>query len=90
MKWPVGNSHFHPCTIYGFEYGDYPLGAKRPHKEAWDEVSFDDHKKEIGDFAESKKDLTPLRLPDFARGAAWKVEAYSGSATQYDCFNQCG
>jgi hypothetical protein len=90
IKWPVGNSHFHPCHIYGFDYDEYPLGAERPNKQGWNEVDFEDHIQEIGDLTVSKKDLTPVRLPDFARGAAWKVEAYSGASTQWEAHNQCG
>jgi hypothetical protein len=90
IRWPVGNSHFHPCKIYGFDYAEYPLGAERPNKQGWSEVDFDNHIQEIGSLTVSKKDLTPVPLPDFAKGAAWKVEANSGSATQDECFNQCG
>jgi hypothetical protein len=90
VTWPTGNSQFHPCTIYGNAFSDYPLGAEHPNKTGWRFLTFNHHLQEIGDLTAVTKDLHPVRLPDFAQSAAWKVEAYSGSATQYECYNQHG
>jgi hypothetical protein len=91
IRWPVGNSAFHPCTIYGNDYADYPLGAEKPNEKGWSTWPFRHHRKEIGALVENKKDLKPVRLPDFAQGAAWRVEAYSESpTTQYECYTQHG
>ena len=75
------NAHFQPCTIYGADFTDYPLGAQIAHKKGWTPIDFLNHQDEIYKVRES---MTPLSLPRFAKGAVWRQEAASDGTTFCD------